>query len=139
MVAWSAAIADAIHTVRCLSQIYRKCTIAAHGRHSDGWEWRPLDWKEDSYGSWDRRLRGIEPLRDLIYYGADAIEKVEELTKLTAKLADIPPAEECLAEYSTIHDFVHARLGKQLMQSLVNIGAVTTMLVPPVNGEPSLN
>lgn len=124
---------------RRLSQIYRKCTIAVYGRFTDGWEWRPLEWKGDSYWDWDRRLRDNKPLRDLIYYGADAIAKIEELAELTAKLVDIPQPTIDLAEYNTIHQFLHARLGKQLMQSLVNIGAVTTMLVPPSDNEPSLN
>ena len=139
MVAWSASSADAIHTARCLSQLYSKCTIAVYGRFQDGWQWRPLEWKDDSYWDWDRRLRANKSLGDLIYYGADAIAKVEELTALTPKLTEIPQPETDLAEYNTIHDFLHQRLGAQLMRSLVNIGAVTTMLVPPPDNEPSLN
>ena len=139
VVAWPATIADAIHMARCLSQLYRECTIAVYGRFTDGWEWRPLEWKGDSYFDWDRSLHRNKPLGDLNHYGAKAVQQVEELAELTAKLGEIPPAETNLAEYNTIHDFIHARLGKQLMQALVNIGAVTPLLVAPNDSEPSLN
>ncbi|MCY3866064.1 MAG: hypothetical protein OXG68_11555 [Chloroflexi bacterium] len=127
VVTWSATSADAFHMARCLSQFYRKQMIAVYGRFKDGWEWRPLEWNGDTYWDWERSLNGNKPLSDLTWYGSDAIAKVEELTELTAKIAIIPQAKTNLAEYNTIHDFVHQRLGAQLMQGLVNIGAVTTM------------
>ncbi|MCY3864250.1 MAG: hypothetical protein OXG68_02315 [Chloroflexi bacterium] len=139
VVTWSATSADVIHMARCLSQLYRKQTIAVYGRFKDGWQWRPLEWKGDLLWTWERSLNGNKPLSDLTWYGSDAIEKVEELTELTAKIAEISEPKTNLAEYNTIHDFIHMRLGKQLMQGLVNIGVVTTMLVAPHGGERSLN
>ena len=140
MVTWSATSADAIHTARCLSQLYSK----VHDRRL----W-PLQRRLGmAAAGMERRLLlgpGIAACAttnrcgDLIYYGADAIKKVEELAALTPKLTEIPQPETDIAEYNTIHDFLHQRLGAQLMRSLVNIGAVTTMLVPPIDGDPSLN
>jgi len=139
MVAWSATHADAIHMARCLCQLYPKCTIAVYGRFSDGWEWRPLEWKGDAYWDWDRSLRDNEPLRNLIYYGADAIKNVENLVGLADKLAEIPPAETDLAEFNTIKDFLTQRVTQRLMQSLVSIGGAVPLIATPDEDHSHLN